>query len=92
MDTVEELKVASTWSAVEEELGCSPYTISTCRAILVGFRNQMVADEKCRDGVVGMLAEEEGWAPILHIGMTQVQAKKAKVDGEVFRDDMTGQM
>ena len=38
------------------------YHFKLCKAILVGFREQMKADGKCREGIVGMIAVEEDWA------------------------------
>ena len=69
------------------------YHFDLCRAILVGFRKQMVADGKCRDGFMGMMAEPWDDMPILHVGMTSADVDKAVQNGEeVFKDDMTGQV
>ena len=68
------------------------YHFDLCKAILIGFRNQMTSDGKCQTGMVGMLAEEDDTATVLHVGMTEAQASRAEAEGEVFHDDMTGQL
>ena len=82
------------WFAAANVLGWLPSIIfHLSRAILLGFRKQMVVDGKFRDGFVGMMAEPWDDMPILHVGMTAADVDKAVQNGEeVFRDDMTGQM
>ena len=49
------------------------YHFKLCRAILVGFRNQMIRDGKCEVGMVGLHFEQETYdLPLLHVGMTAI--------------------
>ena len=71
------------------------YHFKLCRAILVGFRNQLRCDGICKDGYIGMLEgsmERTECAPMLHIMMCD-QVLEVEIDGEkVYRDDLTGQV
>ena len=70
------------------------YHFKLYKAILVGFRNQMKADGRCKEGFIGMMAvDEDDLAPMLHAGLSEAQVQKSQQQGEeIFRDDMTGQL
>ena len=75
------------------------YHFKLCRAIRVGFRNQLRKDGVCKDGFVGML--ESGMEgqdlpavlPCFHLTNDKGSVLKVQVEGDkVFRDDLTGQL
>ena len=70
------------------------YHFKLCKAILVGFRNQMVKDNRCKSGFVGLTESfEDEPDPLLHIGMTEAEVcSMQESGGEEFRDDVTGQL
>ena len=74
------------------------YHFKLCRAILVGFRNQLRKDGTCKEGVVGMLdaglEREEVPATVSCFNLISSSGQVLKVQIEndkVFRDDLTGQ-
>ena len=78
------------------------YHFKLCRAILVGFRNQLRKDGTCKDGFVVVLGSSfKGDLPPEPVPIHLVYELKAK-DGEilnvqfegatVYRDDLTGQL
>ena len=75
------------------------YHFKFCRAILVGFRNQLRKDGVCKDGFVGMLESgmegKEVPAVLPCFLLTNDKGSILKVQIEidkVFRDDLTGQL
>ena len=68
------------------------YHFKLCRAILTGFRNQMIRDGKCEVGMIGLQYETEVCdIPLLHVGLTGGVYKVDNATGETFHDDLTGQ-
>ena len=65
-----------------------------CKAILVGFRNQLRCDGLYTDGFVGMV---EGYCeteriPVYHLTDAYGQVLKVQIEGaETYKDDLTGQ-
>ena len=73
------------------------YHFELCRAILVGFRKQLVSDGICTDGIMGMQmmdsAEDIDDIPLMHIGLSDAEVMKIKTNDEpMFKDDLTGQI
>ena len=75
------------------------YHLKLCRAILVGFRNQLRADGVCRDGFVSMLQagqereEIPARACCYNLTSSSGHVLKVQVDNDkTFRDDLTGQL
>ena len=73
------------------------YHFKLCRAILVGFRNQLKRDGVCRDGFVGLLEagqEKSDVQPCFHIGIgIGSDIYEVEIDGgPIYRDDLTGQV
>ena len=75
------------------------YHFKLCRAILVGFRNQLRKDGVCKDGFIGMLESgmerQEVPAVLLCFRLTNDKGSvlNVQVEGDnVFRDDLTGQL
>ena len=74
------------------------YHFKLCRAILVGFRNQLKHDGKCKDGFIGMLDSNlEGTDAAAQFPLYSIQhageVYNVQIDGDtVYRDDLTGQM
>ena len=71
------------------------YDFKLCRAILMGFRDQLRADGLYKDGFIGML-EDRGdrpeLVPVLHLTDASGSVLKVQVANEqVFKDDLTGQ-
>ena len=74
------------------------YHFKFCRAILVGFRNQLRIDGICKDGFVGMLEgsmEREdvpAVLPCFNLTNGKGVSIKAQIEGgQIFKDDLTGQ-
>ena len=70
------------------------YHFKLCRAILVGFRNQLKKDGMCQEGYVGMLEREETPELLSCFNLTSASGHVLKVQIEneqTFRDDLTGQ-
>ena len=68
-----------------------------CCAILVGFSNQLKKDGVCKEGFVGMLeaCPEELPATLKCYNLTSSDGHVLKVqieNGQVFKDDLTGQI
>ena len=71
------------------------YPFRLCRAILKGFRDQMVVDGRLQPGSVGLnsvfLDERDVDSSILSIGNRYGELLKVKVENEeIFLDDLTG--
>ena len=74
------------------------YHFKLCRAILVGFRNQLRSDGICRDGYIGMMEasmEDEDVPTVLPcFNLTNGKGISVKVQvegGQIYKDDLTGQ-
>ena len=74
------------------------YHFKLCRAILVGFRRQLQADGKCKDGFVGLVEPElednmSRVLPVLTVSDKRGNKVQVKVENEKeYRDDLTGQV
>ena len=73
------------------------YHFKLCRAILVGFRNQLRKDGTYTDGFVGMLetgsGREQMQLPLLNLTCDDGQVLKVQIENEqIFKDDLTGQL
>ena len=73
------------------------YHFKLCRAILVGFRNQLKKDGVCKEGFVGMLeaCPEEVPATLNCYSLTSSSGHVLKVqieNDQIFKDDLTGQV
>ena len=75
------------------------YHFKLCRAILVGFRNQLRNDGVCRDGFVGMLEgsmeREDVPAVLPFFNLTNGKGASIKVQiegGQTFKDNLTGKL
>ena len=71
------------------------YHFKLCRAILVGFRNQMRVDGKYKDGFTGMLEDmvEESDAPVYRLKGPDGVATNVQIEDQpTYRDDLTGQL
>ena len=73
------------------------YHFKLCRAILVGFRNQLKKDGVCKEGFVGMLeaCPEEVPATLNCYSLTSSDGHVLKVqieNDQIFKDDLTGQV
>ena len=71
------------------------YHFKLCRAILVGFRNQLRKDGTYVDGFVGLLESRAESETLPVYKLTDVDGAILQVrisDEPVFRDDLTGQI
>ena len=72
------------------------YDFKLCRAILVGFRNQLRVDGIYKDGFIGILedrGERPDLVPMLCLTASDGSILRVQVqDSEVFKDDLTGQL
>ncbi len=71
------------------------YHFKLCRAILVGFRNQLKKDGVCKEGFVGMLeaCSEEVPATLSCYNLTSASGHVLKVqidNDQIFKDDLNG--
>ena len=71
------------------------YHFKHCRAILVGFRNQLKVDGVCRDGFIGLLeaGQEKGDVlPCFNLSIGE-DVYEVEIDGgPIYHDDLTGQI
>ena len=72
------------------------YDFKLCKAILIGFRDQLRADGLYKDGFVGIIedrGEKPELLPILQLTASDGSILKVQVSGEeIFKDDLTGQL
>ena len=71
------------------------YDFKLCRAILVGFRDQLRHDGLCKHGFIGMMEDscETELVPIYHLTDTDGSVLKVQIEGaETYKDDLTGQL
>ena len=70
------------------------YDFKLCRAILVGFRDQLRKDGLYQDGFVGLMEGrcETELVPVFHLTDINGCLLKVQIEGaESYRDDLTGQ-
>ena len=72
------------------------YDFKLCKAILVGFRDQLRRDGLYKDGFMGILedrGEKPELIPVLHLGTSDGSILRVQLqDSEIFKDDLTGQL
>ena len=87
------------FAVVKRQNGAAIYPFELCRAILRGFRNQMIADDKLKPGSVGLNCmmrdgiECCGTSEVLAFGNASGEVLKVKIENtDEFKDDLTGQI
>ena len=73
----------------------SVYHFKLCRAILVGFRDQLKADGLYKDGFIGILEDslEQEEIEVYRLSDSSGEVLHVRVEHEpVYRDDLTGQL
>ena len=71
------------------------YHFKLCRAILVGFRNQLRVDGKYKDGFIGILEDSMEQEEIETYRLKDPSGEILQVqieNGPIYRDDLTGQL
>ena len=70
------------------------YDFKLCRAILVGFRDQLRGDGLYVDGFIGLMDGrcETEQVPVYHLTDSKGYVLKVQIEGaETYRDDLAGQ-